>query len=154
LMGKKWKDMTPEQKTLSRARCARYEAKDREYWARWRDEWRKRNPNKDKEYRDKYKATPERRLRNLLNANTVDRSALRYEDVWWRLVAGDFRCEITNIPFEWEPRSPRGLSIDRIDRSKPYTLSNIRLVCWWVNAAMGTWGLAELKRLITEWHGK
>lgn len=36
------------------------------------------------------------------------------------------------------------LSIDRVDCTKGYTKDNIRLVCWWLNAAMGTWGLEFL----------
>lgn len=121
---------------------------NREYWI----EWRRKNPHKDKEYYDKTKATPEKRIKQLLRATTVDRSLLSYEFIWTRLESNGFKCEITGIPFNWESRSPTGLSIDRIDPALPYTPENIRLVCWWINAAMGNWGLDKLKELIKEWN--
>lgn len=98
--------------------------------------------------RDKYKNAPHKRLRQLLAANTVDRSALDYEWAWDKLVKQEFKCEVTNQLFEWTARSPLALSIDRIDPSIGYTKENVRFVCWWLNAAMGNWGLAKLKELI------
>lgn len=92
------------------------------------------------------------RLRQLLKANTVDRSQL---DLTWcldRLKDLDYKCEITKMPFTYTPRSPAGLSIDRIDPSKGYTKDNVRFVCWWINAAMGNWGLDTLKEMITTWN--
>ena len=43
------------------------------------------------------------------------------------------------------------ISLDRIDPSKGYIYSNIRIVCWAMNAAMGTWGESVLKSVVTEW---
>jgi hypothetical protein len=113
--------------------------------------WRKKNPEKVKRYYATFSVKPKHRLRALLQASTVDRSALDFDAMWARLERNGFKCEVTRIPFEWAPRSPCGLSIDKINRALPYTMDNVRLVCWWVNAAMGTWGLDELKRLIKMW---
>jgi hypothetical protein len=52
-----------------------------------------------------------------------------------------FKCEITGIELDfkqgqggWKPNSP---SVDRIDNSLGYTMSNIRLVCWEFNRLKG-----------------
>jgi hypothetical protein len=43
------------------------------------------------------------------------------------------------------------VSLDRKDSSKGYTISNIRVVCWAMNAAMGTWGEEVLRDLVMRW---
>lgn len=42
-------------------------------------------------------------------------------------------------------------SLDRIDPTKGYTYANIRVVCWAMNCAMGTWGEAVLLDLVQKW---
>jgi hypothetical protein len=42
-------------------------------------------------------------------------------------------------------------SLDRIDSTKGYTISNVRIVCWAMNCAMGTWGEAVLRQIATAW---
>lgn len=91
------------------------------------------------------------RLKHLLRATTVDRSKLDFDELYNRLENNNFCCEISGIPFNGEPRNPQALSIDKIDINKPYTNDNVRLVCWWLNAAMGNWGLEKLQELITQW---
>ena len=111
-----------------------------------------RKDNKD-HYRErsrKWNTSPQQRLKTLLNANTVDRSALDFEWAWNKLQQSNFKCELTSTPFTWESRQPTALSIDRIDPSVGYTKENVRFVCWWVNAAMGNWGFEKLKELIKE----
>jgi len=58
-------------------------------------------------------------------------------------------CELTGLPLrlthgrrQWD--SP---SIDRIDPNRGYIYSNVRVVCFAVNAAMGDWGEAVLKKI-------
>ena len=80
----------------------------------------------------------------------IDRTALDFEWAWAKLVEQDFRCSLTGIAFTWGVKDPTTLSIDRIDPSKGYTKENVRFVCWWVNAAMGTWGFDMLQQLIRE----
>lgn len=103
------------------------------------------------EYRAKVKHYPEVKLKQLLRVSHVDRTALDYDWCWKRLCDNNFRCEITGKKFTWGSKEPTSLSIDRIDTNKGYTKDNIRFVCWWVNAAMGTWGLETLRELTREW---
>ena len=92
------------------------------------------------------------RLRSLLNASTVDRQHLDYDWCLEKLSQLNYKCEITGIPFTYEARSPTALSIDRINPNMGYTKENVRFVCWWINAAMGNWGLDKLKHYIKEWN--
>lgn len=55
------------------------------------------------------------------------------------------RCEVTGIPFsDWTQigwaRAPFAATVDRLDNSKPYSMSNCRLVCQVVNVALNEWG--------------
>ncbi len=121
--------------------CRQQYAKD---WAERYAENQRKSYHKNKEF-------PERRLRLLLSSSRHDRSAIDFDWAWSRLESNDFRCEITGMKFVYEARHPKGLSIDKIDPSKGYTKDNVRFVCWWMNAAMGGWGLDKLKELIKEW---
>lgn len=61
-------------------------------------------------------------------------------------------CSITGLPFELHRTGhftrAGTLSLDRIDSSRPYELSNLRLVRWHTNAAIGQFGDAEFDRLV------
>lgn len=55
------------------------------------------------------------------------------------------KCEISGIPFSLNlfgtsKTPPFGMSLDRKDSSRPYTLENCRIVCLAVNLAMREWG--------------
>lgn len=102
-------------------------------------------------YRQRVKHTPEVKLKQLLKTNTVDRSQLDFEWCWDRLDTLHFKCEVTGKAFTWGSKEPTSLSIDRIDPTKGYTKDNVRFVCWWINAAMGTWGEDTIRELIKEW---
>ena len=49
-------------------------------------------------------------------------------------------CDLTKIPFSYElhefRQNPRAPSLDKIDSSKGYTIENVRVVLWLVNAAL------------------
>lgn len=45
------------------------------------------------------------------------------------------KCELTGIPFRYDPGSPYRPSLDRIDSSKPYVPGNVRVVLVFVNWA-------------------
>ena len=117
----------------------------------YRKKTRDRRNEQHKAYYARSSNTATSRIKALLRASTVDRSALSFDFVWRRLERTNFCCEITGEQFTWGPREPTSLSIDRINPAKGYTEDNIRLVCWWVNAAMGNWGLDRLKKLIRKW---
>ena len=68
------------------------------------------------------------------------------------------RCEMTGVPLI--PGSGCGspgkrvwntVSLDRKDSTRGYTIDNIRVVCWAINAAMGTWGEQALRNMISSW---
>lgn len=105
-----------------------------------------------KRQRESYSKSFEGRIRALLKVTSSDRSALDFDWCWEQLKQQDFKCCITGIPLTYEVRSPTTVSIDRIDPAKGYTKDNVRFVCWWINAAMGNWGLDKLKGFIKEWN--
>ena len=55
------------------------------------------------------------------------------------------RCELSGIPLKIAEgqRDYDSISIDRIVPEKGYTIDNVRIVCWAINAAAGTWGLEK-----------
>lgn len=65
--------------------------------------------------------------------------SLREEDISDALAAGV--CELTGIPFNFEDgRTWDSPSLDRIDSSKGYTPSNVRVVLYCLNVMANTWG--------------
>ena len=113
------------------------------------------NPQVARNSYHRNKNRPVQKLKALLRTTgrkkCIDRSELKFEDCWKKLEESNFTCDITGVPFVFETRHPQTLSIDRIDPSRGYTLDNIRFVCWWVNTAMGSWGLETTKKMIKEW---
>lgn len=103
------------------------------------------------EYRQRVKNNPEVKLKQLLRVGHIDRSALDFDWCWNRLTENKFKCEITGKDFTWGSKEPTSLSIDRIDPTKGYTKDNVRFVCWWINTAMGDWGIDTVVKLIKEW---
>jgi hypothetical protein len=69
-------------------------------------------------------------------------------------------CAISGLPFSLEvvgdgqARRPFAPSLDRIDRHKPYTRQNVRLVVSIANFAMNAWGEVPLLHLATAVHAK
>lgn len=67
-------------------------------------------------------------------------------------------CEVTGFPFDLRPREmeetgrrPATPSLDRKNPKGGYLLSNIRVVCFAVNAAMGDWGEKETLPIMEAW---
>lgn len=118
----------------------------------YQQEWylTKRGP---KAAKDAYLPALRGRLRHILKCRTgkYSRKDIELEWAWNKLGTNDYRCEITGAVFDLAARSPQALSIDRIDNNKGYAPDNVRFVCWWVNASVGTWGVSRLKELIEEW---
>ena len=64
-------------------------------------------------------------------------------------------CELTGIPFRLdESRSFDSPSLDRIVPELGYTYANVRVVCYAMNCALGTWGEAPLLLLMEAWKKK
>ncbi len=62
-------------------------------------------------------------------------------------------CAVSSLPMTWGKGNffPTSISIDRIDPTEGYTASNIRLVCYAVNAFKGRWSddhMIEIARAI------
>lgn len=65
-------------------------------------------------------------------------------------------CELTGLPFnagdaarEWD--SP---TLDRIRAERGYVLSNVRVVCWGINAALGNWGADAMLQIVEAYKRK
>ena len=119
---------------------------------------RQKRRKKDIIYRQKYRA--KNRAKYLIDScrdrcikNGIEFNLDDYvNDIQKRMDNGI--CEITGSSFYLEPKKgthPLVPSIDRIDPDKGYVYSNIRVVCWCVNAAMGNWGKEETYRIMKHW---
>lgn len=57
-------------------------------------------------------------------------------------------CAVTDTPMTSDIGDPLCLSVDRIDSNLGYTLSNIMIVCRWVNLARGSYPLEDFKNRV------
>jgi hypothetical protein len=62
-------------------------------------------------------------------------------------------CEMTGLPFDFHNQGTgwNSPSLDRIDPRKGYIYSNIRVICFGMNAAMGSWGELVLRNMLEAW---
>ena len=79
---------------------------------------------------------------------------LSMQDVEVLLAMSKSRCAVTGHEFSFGRygntlKRPFVPSIDRIDSSRGYTISNCRIVCSITNIAMNAWGDAPLRSLIS-----
>jgi hypothetical protein len=74
---------------------------------------------------------------------------LTREQIKIRLDNINWTCELSGRPFrtykkiEWKSR-PFNASINRIDSTKGYTLNNIQIIMWCINAALNEFGIEVL----------
>jgi len=68
-----------------------------------------------------------------------------------RIAAG--KCEMSGVPFRMAhgKQAFNSPSIDRICPEKGYVYQNIRVVCWAMNAALGSWGEEKLRLVMKAW---
>ncbi len=60
----------------------------------------------------------------------------------------NYRCAVSNVKLKWARNSGwKKASIDRIDNDRGYTLENIRLTAWGVNAALHTWEFEDFLKM-------
>jgi len=129
--------------------------------------WRKKNQSrlaearakrreKDKVYREKYnRKNPARYLCSRIARRCQEKGIPfdldQYEEELNFRIRRGF-CELTGLPIaissgagmQWN-----SASLDRIVPSHGYTYSNIRVVCFAMNAALGNWGEAAFRRVAT-----
>jgi hypothetical protein len=136
----------------------------REYERGWRSQTkeyraaaRQRRKAKAKEYANQYLS--QNRAKYLV-AECRRRSARRglafdldqhTPEIQTRIDQG--RCELSEVPLKTTmgPMAFDSPSIDRIDPSKGYVYSNIRVVCRAMNCALGDWGEEVLARVVSGW---
>jgi hypothetical protein len=60
------------------------------------------------------------------------------------------RCELSGIQLKMADgqRDFDSISMDRIVPEKGYVITNIRFVCWAINAAAGHWGLSRMMEIM------
>lgn len=121
---------------------------------------RQKRAGKEKAYRQIYDAQNRGRLLIMEAKRRCSRKRVPFDldqyitEVEQRIQAGV--CELTGMPLNlhnsgvnWD--SP---SLDRIEPGLGYVYSNIRVVCFAMNAAMGRWGETVLKQIMTAWLAK
>ena len=131
------------------------------HYATHKDEVRAyQDENKDRliEYRKEYRARIGVRLSELLrNAkNRATKKGIPFDldehipELESRLAVGG--CELSGVPFVWKgKRSSRSPSFDRVIPSLGYVYSNVRIICFCLNAAFGTWGESEAVEIFETW---
>ena len=136
----------------------------RKYEATWRAKNKKRlvlarqkRRERDRAYRYRYiEENPARYLVSRIKSR-CEKKTLPFdltdhmEEIKARIAKG--KCEMTGLPLRkrhgkmaWN--SP---SLDRVIPSRGYLYSNIRVVCFAMNAAMGNWGEKVLRKIVSTW---
>ena len=123
------------------------------------------NPEADREYQSRYRARFPWR-------NIYQHAKKRAAKFGWKFDLDKhipefkarvalMRCEMTGMPLipgvgagSQGKRFWNTASLDRIDPAKGYTYRNIRIVCWAMNCAMGTWGEKVLRTMVKAWMEK
>jgi hypothetical protein len=125
-------------------------------------ERRRANPERDRGYSERYRSTFPWRM---LLQHAKKRAAKfgwdydldsHTEQIKARLAP--MKCEMTGIGLVSGvgaggagKRFHNTPSLDRINPTKGYTYDNIRIVCWAMNCALGTWGEETLRTVMTAW---
>lgn len=107
---------------------------------------------RDKRYIRKLKTDIPRFLRNALKYKRFQakKSGLEFDlDEEW-LQKQPLMCAISGRKFEIPDKGvgPFTPSFDRIDPKKGYTKSNTQIICFWLNAAKGSWPESVLRENI------
>lgn len=136
----------------------------RAYEAAWRNQNRARlterrrlRAEKEKAYRQVYDTLNRAKLLAREARRRSAKGGLPYDldehlaELEARMQAGV--CEMTGTPFSFDLMKPNwnSPSLDRIVPSLGYVYSNIRVVCFAMNAALGSWGEGPLAEVMTRW---
>jgi hypothetical protein len=115
-------------------------------------ELRATNYHDDITYKSRVLRVLLRRLKNARSRDNGKSSNLITSD-WAKaqISKQQYRCYLTGIKFVTGDNSrrvnPYSPSIDRIDNSKGYEISNVRIVCFAVNMMMLDWGESVMKHV-------
>lgn len=120
---------------------------------------RSQRAEKERTYRLEYDAIHRGRLLSAEARRRARRRGIPFDldrhtqEIESRIQGG--RCEMTGLPLDLYAKGMQwnSPSLDRIDPTKGYTYANIRIVCFGMNAAMGNWGEAVLRRMLDAWLG-
>lgn len=65
-------------------------------------------------------------------------------------------CEMTGLPFDFHLKGNgwNSPSLDRIVPALGYTYANIRVICFGMNAALGSWGETVLDGMLDAWRAR
>jgi hypothetical protein len=78
--------------------------------------------------------------------------ALTLDDIENMLEGQGGKCHYTGLPLVLEANSQKTISLDRIDSSRGYVLSNVVLCCTFVNLAKLDMTVAEFREMVTILH--
>jgi hypothetical protein len=149
----------------SREKCRGWYARNREYASQREKVRKKQYPEQYRERRKIYRSRVETRAKEMLSSSkwSSRKKGIDFDlDAEWiaaKLTAGT--CELTGLMFRLEPldggrQNPYTASLDRIDSSKGYVKSNVRMILWALNAAFNSYGegiYAEIARVYLARHG-
>lgn len=146
--------LRPLCKECQRAYEARWRSNNKEY----RAEARRKRTAANKLYRQKY----DRTNRGMLLASEAGRRARKRSlpyDLDQHIPEIEARvqravCEMTGLTLDLTAGRKRvwnSPSLDRIEPAKGYTYSNIRIVCFAINACLGDWGEEILQNVMSAW---
>ena len=137
--------------------CQRaYERRWRSASKEYRRETRKKRAAKEAAYRQNYDAIHRGKMLSQEAGRRASKKGIPFDlyqyeaQIEERIVAG---CEMTGLPFDLHSKGQawNSPSIDRIIPAEGYVYTNIRIVCFAMNAAMGNWGETVLQQIITAW---
>ena len=118
-----------------------------------------RRSEKERIYRKEYDARNRGRLLIMETKRRCKKRGMPFdlldhvEEIEARVQAG--QCELTKISFDFHAKGIQwnSPSIDRIRPDLGYTYRNIRVICFGMNAALGSWGEAVLRKIVEGWLG-
>lgn len=158
---------TAEQKARRNEIEAKFREKHRdrirEYQRQWKAERRARDPEFFRSYHKAYheKRKGDARIRAKQFVVSI-KQRIKAQDLGFDLDQylpelteriSRWKCELSGIRLDQgsSRTAINSVSLDRIDSSKGYLYSNIRVVAWGLNAAFAHWGEEETARLMRRW---